>query len=79
MASADRGGLLKIFSKMGISTLLSYRGAQVFEAIGLSRAVIDVLPGHAQPDRGHRPGGHRPSRCNASRWRIPGTPGPELP
>ncbi len=31
-------GLLKIFSKMGISTLLSYRGAQIFEAIGLSPA-----------------------------------------
>src|SRR5208282_2244492 len=30
-------GLLKTFSKMGISTLQSYRGAQVFEAIGLSR------------------------------------------
>ena len=28
-------GLLKTFSKMGISTLQSYRGAQVFEAIGL--------------------------------------------
>ena len=35
------GGLLKIFSKMGISTLASYRGAQIFEAIGLGRAVID--------------------------------------
>jgi len=34
-------GLLKIFSKMGISTLQSYRGAQVFEAIGLNRDVID--------------------------------------
>jgi glutamate synthase (NADPH/NADH) large chain len=34
-------GLLKIFSKMGISTLQSYRGAQVFEAIGLNRALID--------------------------------------
>ena len=30
-------GLLKTFSKMGISTLQSYRGAQVFEAIGLSK------------------------------------------
>ncbi len=30
-------GLLKTFSKMGISTLQSYRGAQVFEAIGLNR------------------------------------------
>ena len=31
-------GLLKIFSKMGISTLQSYRGAQVFEAIGLNQS-----------------------------------------
>jgi glutamate synthase (NADPH/NADH) large chain len=34
-------GLLKTFSKMGISTLQSYRGAQVFEAIGLSKAMVD--------------------------------------
>jgi glutamate synthase domain-containing protein 2/glutamate synthase domain-containing protein 1/glutamate synthase domain-containing protein 3 len=34
-------GLLKIFSKMGISTLQSYRGAQVFEAIGLNKALVD--------------------------------------
>jgi glutamate synthase domain-containing protein 2/glutamate synthase domain-containing protein 1/glutamate synthase domain-containing protein 3 len=34
-------GLLKVFSKMGISTLQSYRGAQVFEAIGLSRKLVD--------------------------------------
>jgi glutamate synthase (NADPH) large chain len=34
-------GLLKVFSKMGISTLQSYRGAQVFEAIGLSKALVD--------------------------------------
>src|SRR5208337_172960 len=34
-------GLLKVASKMGISTLQSYRGAQIFEAIGLSREVID--------------------------------------
>ncbi len=34
-------GLLKVFSKMGISTLQSYRGAQIFEAIGLNRALID--------------------------------------
>jgi glutamate synthase (NADPH/NADH) large chain len=33
-------GLLKVFSKMGISTLQSYRGAQVFEAIGLNKDVI---------------------------------------
>ncbi len=34
-------GLLKVFSKMGISTLQSYRAAQIFEAIGLSQEVID--------------------------------------
>jgi glutamate synthase (NADPH/NADH) large chain len=34
-------GLLKTFSKMGISTLQSYRGAQVFEAIGLNKSLID--------------------------------------
>ena len=35
-------GLLKIMSKMGISTVQSYRGAQVFEAIGLSSELIDA-------------------------------------
>jgi glutamate synthase (NADPH) large chain len=34
-------GLLKTFAKMGISTLQSYQGAQVFEAIGLSRELVD--------------------------------------
>src|SRR5262249_49249491 len=33
-------GLLKTFSKMGISTLQSYRGAQVFEAIGLNQELV---------------------------------------
>jgi len=36
-----RKGLLKVFSKMGISTLQSYRGAQIFEAIGLNKALVD--------------------------------------
>ena len=35
-------GLLKTFSKMGISTLQSYRGAQVFEAVGLDHTLIDA-------------------------------------
>ena len=35
-------GLLKILSKMGISTIASYRGAQLFEAIGLSTEVVDL-------------------------------------
>ena len=34
-------GLLKIFSKMGISTIQSYQGAQIFEALGISKAVVD--------------------------------------
>jgi glutamate synthase domain-containing protein 2/glutamate synthase domain-containing protein 1/glutamate synthase domain-containing protein 3 len=39
---AIKKGLLKTFSKMGISTLQSYQGAQVFEAIGLNRQLIDT-------------------------------------
>src|SRR5262245_24314552 len=35
-------GVLKVMSKMGISTLQSYRGAQIFEAIGLSREFVDT-------------------------------------
>jgi glutamate synthase (NADPH) large chain len=34
-------GVVKVMSKMGISTVQSYRGAQVFEAVGISKAVID--------------------------------------
>src|SRR5947199_131598 len=34
-------GILKVMAKMGISTLQSYCGAQIFEAIGLNRAVVD--------------------------------------
>ncbi|MBB3183798.1 glutamate synthase (NADPH/NADH) large chain [Halomonas fontilapidosi] len=35
-------GLFKILSKMGISTLASYRGSQLFEAVGLSSDVVDL-------------------------------------
>ena len=35
-------GLLKTISKMGISTIQSYRGAQIFEAVGLERELIDT-------------------------------------
>ena len=34
-------GVLKVMSKMGISTVASYRGAQVFEALGLSQDLVD--------------------------------------
>lgn len=35
-------GIVKIAAKMGISTLQSYQGAQIFEAIGISKEVIDT-------------------------------------
>jgi len=34
-------GLTKVMSKMGISTVQSYRGAQIFEAVGLNRELVD--------------------------------------
>ncbi|ABN64698.2 glutamate synthase [Scheffersomyces stipitis CBS 6054] len=34
-------GILKVMSKMGISTLASYKGAQIFEALGIDNSVID--------------------------------------
>ena len=34
-------GVLKVMSKMGISTVASYTGAQIFEAVGLSQSVVD--------------------------------------
>lgn len=38
---ANLSGVIKTMSKMGISTVASYRGAQIFEAIGLNQSVID--------------------------------------
>ncbi|HTW35997.1 MAG TPA: glutamate synthase large subunit, partial [Rhizomicrobium sp.] len=39
-------GLFKIMSKMGISVVSSYRGAYLFEAVGLSRSMVaDIFPG----------------------------------
>jgi glutamate synthase (NADPH/NADH) large chain len=37
-----RKGLLKIISKMGISTIAGYRGAQLFEIVGLEREIVDL-------------------------------------
>lgn len=39
--NAAAKGLLKVMSKMGISTLQSYKGAQVFEAVGLADEIVD--------------------------------------
>lgn len=48
-------GLLKILSKMGISTITSYRGAQLFEAVGLADEVVDMcFPGTASRIQGAR-------------------------
>ena len=38
---AIKKGVVKVMSKMGISTIHSYRGAQIFEAIGLSEGFVD--------------------------------------
>ena len=38
---ANEKGVLKVMSKMGISTVQSYRGAQIFEAVGLDQALVD--------------------------------------
>ena len=41
LVKAVHKGVIKVMSKMGISTLQSYRGAQIFEAVGLSESLID--------------------------------------
>ena len=38
---AANKGIIKVASKMGISTIQSYRGAQIFEAVGIGKQVID--------------------------------------
>ena len=38
---ANEKGVLKVMSKMGISTVQGYRGAQIFEAVGLDQALVD--------------------------------------
>ncbi|MEA3299560.1 MAG: glutamate synthase large subunit [Pseudomonadota bacterium] len=48
-------GLMKILSKMGISTITSYRGAMLYEAIGLSSEVVDLcFPGLTSRIQGAR-------------------------
>lgn len=41
LSKALSTGVLKIMSKMGVSTIMSYRGSQLFEAVGLSPEVVD--------------------------------------
>ena len=39
---AINAGILKVMAKMGISTIASYKGAQVFEALGVADPVVDA-------------------------------------
>ncbi len=68
-------GILKVMSKMGISTYQSYCGAQIFDAVGLNQDFIDaLLHRHRDHDRGHRRcRGGRGSRAPARDclWRQP--------
>ena len=68
--TAIEDGVLKVMSKMGISDVASYCGAQLFEAIGLAQEVVDVgVPRHPVPDRRHRV-----RRARAGRPRAASTP-----
>ncbi|MGM0403914.1 MAG: glutamate synthase large subunit, partial [Thermodesulfobacteriota bacterium] len=51
--SAVKEGILKIMSKMGVSTLQSYRGAQIFACLGICESVVDTF----FPKTGTRIGG----------------------
>ena len=66
-------GVLKVMSKMGISTLASYTGAQLFQAIGISQQVLDeYFTGSDVPGRRHRPRRHRRRRRRPPRAGLPG-------
>ena len=69
-------GLLKAISKMGISTISSYCGAQIFEAVGLSTELIERhFTRHAVADRRHRPRASSPrARSRGTRAPIPARP-----
>ena len=50
---AVKKGMMKVMAKMGISTLQSYKGAQIFEAVGLSEEIIEKsFPGTASRVQG---------------------------
>ena len=65
-------GILKVMSKMGISTVASYRGAQVFEALGLSQELVDeYFTGTVSPARRDRPRRHRRGDRGPARLGLP--------
>ena len=70
-------GIVKIASKMGISTIQSYQSSQIFEAVGISKDVIDkYFTGTVSRVGGIEPGGHS-GRCGgpAQRRLRPAGPG----
>ena len=70
---ANDKGLLKTFAKMGISTLQSYRGAQIFEAVGLERASRgECFTGTASRVSGRGLRRDRARGGDASRAGVPG-------
>ena len=72
--SAILHGIVKIASKMGISTIQSYQGSKIFEAIGIDSKVMDeYFTGYGQPGGRHYAGGYRRSR------RMSFTPQPLIP
>ena len=80
---AIKKGVVKVMSKMGISTIQSYRGAQIFEAIGLNEEFVDpLLRQDGLAGRRRRPGGDRrgdarapPPRLRHPRGRPADAPG----
>ena len=68
-------GMLKVMGKMGISTLQSYKGAQIFEAIGLAKTSLSAAleePPVASAALILKP--FSPSRCKDTVWVIPSAP-----
>jgi len=80
-------GVVKVLSKMGISTIQSYSGAQIFEAVGLSQALVDryftwtpsriggvgldVIAGEVQHRHSHA---FPARRSTAAPWTLVGVP-----
>ena len=66
-------GVLKVMSKMGVSTVASYTGAQIFEAVGLSQTLVDRyftgtdLQARRRRARRDRRGGRPPARARRTR------------
>jgi glutamate synthase (NADPH/NADH) large chain len=64
-------GLMKVMSKMGISTYMSYCGAQIFEAIGLNKSLVDkYFKGTASNVEGIGVLKWQKKHCACINWRL---------